>query len=93
MSANTQFYTKDPNAVLDYKIDWGTWLGASETISTSTWTAATGITVNSSTNTTTTATVWLSGGTAGVQYMVTNRITTNQGRTDDRSLTISVQDR
>ena len=84
---------KDPNAVLDYAIDWSAWLAASETISTSTWTVPTGITQDSESETTTVATIWLSGGTAGVTYTVTNRIQTNQGRTDDRSFKVRVVER
>lgn len=86
-------YTKDPAAVLDYRVDWSTWLADSETIATSTFTVPTGITKDSQTNDTTTATVWLSSGDAGVDYQVTNRITTNQGRTDDRSILIRVRER
>ena len=87
-------YTKDPASVLDYTIDWGTnWLAAGETISTSAWTVESGITKDSDSNTTTTATVWLSGGTAGTVYTVTNRITTSAGRTAERSLYIKVEDR
>lgn len=89
---NTTNFTKDPSDVVDYEIDWGTnWLGTSETINTSTWTVDSGITKDSSTNTTTTATVWLSGGTSGYQYTVTNRIVTNQSRTKEQSLIISVK--
>ena len=47
----------------------------------------------SDSNTTTRATVWLSGGIAGQAYTVTNRITTSGGRTDERSFTIQIQDR
>lgn len=86
-------FTKDPTAVLDYRIDWASWLADAETITTSTWTAQTGITIDSSSATTTTTTVWLSGGTARTVYTVTNRITTNQGRTDERTLHITVTDR
>lgn len=87
-------YLKDPNAVLDYGFDWGTdgWLGA-DTIATSTWTVPSGLTSEASSNTTTTATVWLSGGTAGQVYEVTNRIVTAAGRTDERSFTIRVENR
>lgn len=85
--------TKDPNAVLDYQFDWSEWLAASETINTSTWTADSGITVDSETETTTTATVWLSGGTAGSIYNVVNRIVTNQNRTDDRTLNVVCEQR
>lgn len=86
-------FIKDPNAVLDYKIDWASWLATSETISTSTFTVSAGITKDSESNTTTTATVWLSGGTAGTTYTATNRITTNQSRTDERTIEIRVEER
>lgn len=83
-------YVKDPNAVLDYRVDWSSWLAASETISTSDFTVDAGLTKDSQSNTTTTATVWLSGGTEGTRYKITNRVTTNQGRTDDRSFLVRV---
>jgi len=91
MGAPAQIFEKDPNAILDYVIDWGTWL-AGDTIITSTWTAETGITAVSDTETATTATVWLSGGTAGSDYNVVNRIVTALGRTDDRTLLIRVRE-
>ena len=85
-------YTKDPSAVLDYQINWGTWLDT-DTISTSAWTAEAGITIDSDTSTTTTATVWLSGGTTNRDYEVVNTITTAAGRTDQRTITIRCRDR
>jgi len=86
--------TKDPQAVLDYTIDWTKWLDeAGDAIATSTWIVPTGLTKVTETNTTKLATVWLSGGTVGTNYTVTNRITTAAGRTDDRSITIRVQER
>lgn len=86
-------FIKDPNAVLDYESDWTVWLATSETITTSTWPVVpTGITKDSDSNTTTTATIWLSGGTAGEDYRCTNRIVTNQGRTNERSILIMVRD-
>jgi len=90
--AEANEFTKDPNAVLDYIWDWSDWLG-SDTISSSTVTAPTGLTVDSESNTTTTATVWLSGGTAGEDYDVVNRIITAGGRTEDRTITIQVRER
>jgi hypothetical protein len=86
-------FTKDPDAVLDYRVDWSQWLAAGETITVSTWVVPAGITKNSDSLAGSAATVWLSGGMAGTTYRVTNRITTNQGRTDDRSMTITVRDR
>lgn len=87
-----QRYDKDPSAVLDYAINWEMWLDG-DTISTSTWTAEDGITIDSSSNSTTLTTVWLSGGTANTTYTVTNRIVTAAGRTDERSLYIRVKQR
>ena len=85
-------FTKDPNAVLDYQVDWSTWLAA-DTIATSTWTAPTGIVVASSSNTTTAATVWLTGGTAGTTYSLVNRIVTAGLRTDDRTILVRVEEK
>jgi hypothetical protein len=84
---------KDPDATLDWKFDWSLWLSDGETISTSSFITSAGITVNSTSATPTNTTIWLSGGQPGQPYRITNRITTNQGRGDDRSITIRVKDR
>ncbi|GAB3884691.1 phage fiber-tail adaptor protein [Terrabacter terrigena] len=87
---------KDPQAKLDYAVDWTAWLQPSETITTSTWTVPAGLTKASSPAESVVggkATVWLSGGTAGTRYDVTNHIITNQGREDERTLVILVNDR
>ena len=86
--------TKDPNSVLDYVLDWGTfWLEAGDTISASTWTVPAGITKDSDLNTNTTTTIWVSGGTAGEDYNLLNRVVTAGGRTVDRTLRIRVRER
>ena len=85
-------FLKDPEGVLDYQIDWSSWLDE-DAISSSSWTVPTGITEDSSTNDTTTATIWLSGGTLGEDYEITNRIVTAGGRTEDRTITIKVRAR
>lgn len=89
-----QSFTKDPDAVLDYTVDWSAWLQAGETITASQWITPDGITQGSGaqapSNTTTTATVWLLAGTLGQTYIVTNRVTTSDGRVDDRSLRITI---
>jgi len=85
-------FTKDPNAVLDYAIDWTRWL-AGDQITTSEWLLPAGLTKIADTKTASSTTVWLSGGTAGQSYIVTNRITTSGGRTEDRSFTIRVEER
>ena len=86
------FY-KDPDAILDYVIDWSDWLTGTETISTSTWIVPSGITEESSSNTTTTATIWLSSGTVPLGYKVVNRIVSSDNREDDRSIFIRIKDK
>ena len=101
MSLTLQNPLKDPSAVLDYVFDWTEWLATGETIAVDsetgkkliTITADTGITVDSSTEDDGKVTVWLSGGTAGTTYRVECLITTSAGRTDERSLWITVQER
>lgn len=83
--AQSNKWTKDPDAILDYQVNWANWLG-DDTISTSTWTGVSGVTVDSETETTTTATVWISGGTLGERGQATNRIVTAGGRTEDQTL-------
>lgn len=83
---------KDPEDTLDYTIDWGPWL-AGDTINTSVWVVAAGLTEDSDTNSTTAATVWISGGTPGGVYPVTNRITTTAGRATDRTLILQVEEK
>lgn len=95
MGENSQTKLKDADAVLDYEMDWTSWLATSpeDNLASSTWEADDGITIDSDSNTTKKATVWLSGGTPGKTYVVTNRIVTAGGRTDDRSFYIVVRGR
>lgn len=86
-------FTKDPDAVLDYRVDWSRWLADGDIIMDSEFIAPDGITLDADAHDTTSATCWLSGGTAGQFYNVVNRITTASGRTDDRTLRIWVQQR
>jgi len=97
-------FIKDPDAVLDYKFDWkaltngtGTsdWLGTTETISSHTIDADTGITVASSalSDGNTSVTVWLSGGTHGYDYAVRCEVVTSGARTDERTMFIQARER
>jgi hypothetical protein len=88
-----QRFLKDPQAVLDYEVDWSAWLPSGDTITAATWTATDGITMDSSAFTDTKATVWLSGGTENVTYNLTCHIVTAAGREDDRTIRILVTSR
>lgn len=99
--------TKDPDAVLDYVWPWSAngWLTEGDTITAATFTvySATGgdipdsdttpVEVDRSSNTTTDATAWISGGTPGSVYLITCRITTDGGRIDDRTLKLKIVQR
>ncbi len=87
-------WDKDPQAVLDWAFDWSRWLAAGETITgTPVVTVDAGLTKDSQSNTGTRVTVWVSGGTRGTTYKVACRVTTDQGRTDERTIAIRVTDR
>lgn len=91
-----QTLQKDPDAELTYQFDWSAWLGSAE-IATSTFTLTGAdadltkdnpsiVTGNQKTQ------VRLLGGTAGLTYLLTNRITTNESpaQTDDRTIRIKI---
>ena len=95
------YIVKDPEATLDYSLDWADWMPASDRIATSNWTIETlagdlnplvevetllaGLTSRT--------TIFLSGGSVNRNYRVTNTITTDDGRTDERYFRIFVRDR
>lgn len=86
-------FTKDPDATLDYSIDWSAWLD-SDVITASAWTLPPELSeAKTSTFTDSVATVWLAGGEVGETYEVRNRITTVLGRIDDRTLQITIAQR
>lgn len=85
-------FVKIDTAVLDYEEDWTAWLDG-DTISTSSWAADSGITIDSDSNTTVKGIVWLSGGTVGESYDVTNTIVTAAGREDSRTIEITITDK
>lgn len=88
-----ELFEKDVDAVLDYGFDWSDWLATGETISTSTWTVESGITKDSDSKTSTITSIWLSGGTAGERYRISNLIVTSASRTDERSFIVVVAER
>lgn len=77
----------DPDNKNLYGFDWSDWLTElGETIAASQWILPTGITSEAEAFSDTATTIKLSGGTAGEQYIITNRITTlTNGLVQDRS--------
>lgn len=91
-------FVQDSTAVLDYVVNWVNWLpvntmnGQPDAISASAFTVDTGMTISGTpTHDGTTATVFLTGGVDGKEYMVTNHITTTGGRQDSLTFTVSVE--
>lgn len=82
---------KDPAAVELYTVDWTNVLASGDSISTVTWTPQAGITTSSPTNTTKTASVLVSGGTAGTTYTLVCKIVSANGVTDQRTISIPVE--
>lgn len=86
--------TKDTQAELDYYFQWGAWLQPGETI------VNTSITISpagqlavkdSPINGGDKTLVWLRDGNDDTRYTVTNKIVTNQGRIDRRSMFVDVK--
>ena len=92
------YIKKDPSSVLDYTIDWTNWLGGNDTVSSVTYDLETGITTSTAiggaatSNTTTSTTVNIAGGTAGNIYNVKCTMTTTNGRTVVRNFRVKVED-
>ena len=84
---------KDPDSIIDYGVDWSAWLGSGETIITSAWPETGGLVNEIESFTLTRSSIFVSGGTVGASYTLTNRITTNFGRTEDRSMIINCQEK
>lgn len=85
---------KDPDETRDLTLDWSDFLGPNginDTITSVVWTVDTGLTKGAQSNTTTKATVRLSGGTAGVRYNVACKITTAGGQIAERTTIIRVR--
>lgn len=82
-------YLKTPSDVLDYRVDWSTWLGT-DTITSSSWSIPSPLVTVLSQYTTTSTTVFLTGGSDGITYLVSNTINTTGGRTVTRSFQISI---
>jgi hypothetical protein len=92
------FLLKDPDAVLDYAIDWGAeYLAPGDLLAQSEWSVipeeAGGVTVVGSDFDASVTTVKAAGGIAGRLYRLVNQVVTDSGRTDDRSIVLRVEKR
>lgn len=85
--------SKDPDAKLDYMIDWSDWLAENDTIILSDWIIPANLTLETQSKTTTSTTVWLTDGVVGETYEIVNRITTADGRIQDQTVKLKCKER
>jgi hypothetical protein len=91
------FYLKDPGSRVDYAIEWGGAYLGDQVLAGSTWSVvpseADGVAVDAASFDLTRTAATLSGGRAGRVYSVINRVTLADGRIDERSITLRVEER
>ena len=88
---------KDPEAELDYAVDWGAEYLGEDSLAQSEWEVAPaedgGVSVVNATFDTLIATVKAAGGISGRLYRLTNRVVMASGLVDSRSITLRVEQR
>ena len=89
-------YLKDPDATVDYAIDWALYLDG-KTIVASAWSVAPeeagGAAIEEASFDGGRTAVRASGGVAGHGYSLANHVTLSDGSSDDRSITLRVEQR
>ena len=83
-------FPKDPDAVLDYYLDWTSFL-AGDTIVTLAWVATGTVTIRDPAVVGDFTRIWVEGGTAGELVDLTNHIVTTEGREEDGTLRLKVR--
>lgn len=90
-------FIKDPAAAIDYAIDWAAGYLDGQTIDASAWSVlpadAGAVTVTATLTAATRTGATLAGGERGKLYRVVNRVTFSDGRSDERTLDLRVEDR
>lgn len=88
---------KDPEALLDYSVDWGADYLTGDVLTESSWTVTPaelgGVSIFSSRFDLLVSTVQVGGGVAGHIYRLTNHVATAEGREDSRSIMLRVEKR
>lgn len=89
-------YVKDPGARVEYQVDWALPAGAAG-LAASEWRVepaeADGVELVSAARVERTTAATVGGGIAGRVYRVTNRVSMTDGRAEERSLTLRVEER
>lgn len=86
-------YTKQPNDILDYDVEYVDFLSEGDSLLSATATVSPiGLTVNTPLIVGTTVKLWVSGGTAGIKYKVTVKTVTALSRTKEDELIFRLKD-
>jgi len=89
-------FLKDPMAIIDFAVDWSANIAADRTITASVWQVLPGgsgaVAVEAAISEPQRSIATLSGGQSGQVYHVTNRVTFSDGRNDERTLVLRVED-
>ncbi len=90
-------FLKDPGASLDWTVDWAAGYLDGQTITGSQWAAlpdeSGGVAIGASALQPTRTAATLTGGVPGHVYRITNRVTMSDGRIDERTLILRVEER
>ncbi len=90
------FYLKDPQSRVDYAIDWTGYLDG-QVVAQSSWNVrpaeAGGIAVDAASFSLDRTAATLTGGVVGHIYSVSNEVILSDGRADQRSITLRVEER
>jgi len=90
------YYLKDPQSRVDYAIDWTPYLDG-RTIADSLWSVhpneAGGVAIDGASFAATRTAATLTGGRVGHVYAIANHVTLSDGRSDDRSIVLRVEQR
>jgi hypothetical protein len=90
-------FVKDPGAVVDYAVDWSAGYLGTQAITASDWQVVPatpdGIAVEVSRIDAGATVVTLSGGVAGIVYRISNKVGFSDGRSDERTLVVRVEER
>jgi hypothetical protein len=90
-----QIFEHDPDAILDYSIDWSKWMTTGDTLSSATWSLPAGVTGTNDHISGSKAVIFIevTADPPARKYNLTCHITTTAGREDDRTIQLVVTDR
>jgi hypothetical protein len=86
-------FTHDPDARVDYGVDWSDYLDEGESITEHEWiTTGDDLTLTGESLAGAVHATFVEGGVLGRAYRITSRITTSAGRRDDQSITLIIKE-